>query len=73
MSHTERVGISLDKKLLNMFDELIARQGYSNRSEAVRDLIRAACPKRAWQSLRPRRWPESFWSTTIIRRNCQEN
>jgi len=40
MSHTERVGVSLDKKLLDMFDELIAGQGYSNRSEAIRDLIR---------------------------------
>jgi CopG family nickel-responsive transcriptional regulator len=40
MSQTERVGVSLDKNLLGMFDELIARQGYTNRSEAIRDLIR---------------------------------
>lgn len=40
MGKTERVGLSLDKRLLSMFDELIAGQGYSNRSEAVRDLIR---------------------------------
>ncbi|UCE49832.1 MAG: nickel-responsive transcriptional regulator NikR [Phycisphaerales bacterium] len=40
MSQTERVGVSLDKKLLSMFDEMIARQGYANRSEAIRDLIR---------------------------------
>ncbi|MHC4637040.1 MAG: nickel-responsive transcriptional regulator NikR [Planctomycetota bacterium] len=40
MSETERVGVSLDKKLLSMFDKLIRKQGYSNRSEAVRDLIR---------------------------------
>lgn len=40
MGKTERVGLSLEKKLLSMFDELIAGQGYSNRSEAVRDLIR---------------------------------
>lgn len=40
MSDIERVGISLDKNLLSMFDELIARQGYPNRSEAVRDMIR---------------------------------
>jgi CopG family nickel-responsive transcriptional regulator len=40
MHQTERVGVSLDRKLLGMFDELIARQGYSNRSEAIRDLIR---------------------------------
>jgi CopG family nickel-responsive transcriptional regulator len=40
MSKTERVGVSLDKKLLSMFDNLIRKQGHSNRSEAVRDLIR---------------------------------
>jgi len=40
MSKTERVGVSLDEKLLSMFDELITRQGYSSRSEAIRDLIR---------------------------------
>lgn len=40
MSDLERVGVSLDKALLGRFDELIAGQGYMNRSEAVRDLIR---------------------------------
>ena len=40
MSKTERVGVSLDKKLLSMFDQLIAKQSYANRSEAIRDLIR---------------------------------
>lgn len=40
MKQIERVGISLDKKLLSMFDKLITRQGYQNRSEAIRDLIR---------------------------------
>jgi len=40
MSTIERVGVSLDKALLGQFDALIAGQGYANRSEAVRDLIR---------------------------------
>jgi len=40
MSKVERVGVSLDKKLLSEFDKLIRKQGYSNRSEAIRDLIR---------------------------------
>ncbi len=40
MKQVERVGVSLDKKLLSMFDKLIAKQGYQNRSEAIRDLIR---------------------------------
>jgi len=40
MKQVERIGISLDKKLLSDFDKLINGQGYQNRSEAVRDLIR---------------------------------
>lgn len=40
MDRVERIGVSLDKNLLLMFDKLIARQGYQNRSEAIRDLIR---------------------------------
>ncbi|UCE98689.1 MAG: nickel-responsive transcriptional regulator NikR [Planctomycetota bacterium] len=40
MKGIERVGVSLDKKLLSMFDELISQQGYQSRSEAIRDLIR---------------------------------
>ena len=40
MGQVERIGISLDKELLGMFDSLINRQGYPNRSEAIRDLIR---------------------------------
>jgi len=40
MEQIERIGISLDKKLLSTFDKLIAKQGYQNRSEAIRDLIR---------------------------------
>lgn len=40
MKELERVGISLDKELLADFDELIARQGYQSRSEAIRDLVR---------------------------------
>lgn len=41
MSKIERVGISLEPDLLAKFDTLIEKQGYPNRSEAVRDLIRA--------------------------------
>lgn len=36
----QRVTISLDDDLATAFDRLIARRGYGNRSEAVRDLIR---------------------------------
>ena len=40
MGQIERVGVSVDKKLLNQFDFLIRDKGYENRSEAIRDLIR---------------------------------
>jgi len=40
MGQVERIGVSLDEGLLGRFDELIAGQGYPNRSEAIRDLIR---------------------------------
>jgi len=37
----ERITISLDADLAAEFDRLIAERGYQNRSEAVRDLLRA--------------------------------
>jgi CopG family nickel-responsive transcriptional regulator len=40
MQQIERVGVSLEKKLLSEFDKLIAKKGYQSRSEAIRDLIR---------------------------------
>ena len=38
----QRVTISLDDELARQFEELIARRGYVNRSEAFRDLVREA-------------------------------
>ena len=40
MADLSRIGISLDSDLLRRFDRFIAGQGYENRSEAFRDLIR---------------------------------
>jgi CopG family nickel-responsive transcriptional regulator len=40
MGILSRIGIALDSELLKRFDRLIERQGYTNRSEAFRDLIR---------------------------------
>jgi len=40
MKQVERIGVSLDKNLLSRFDNLITKQGYQSRSEAIRDLIR---------------------------------
>lgn len=36
----ERIGISLPANLLNRFDDIIAKRGYSSRSEGIRDAIR---------------------------------
>ncbi len=35
-----RTGVALDSDLLNRFDRFIRGEGYDNRSEALRDLIR---------------------------------
>ena len=40
MSDIVRFGISLESELLDNFDNLIKRRKYTNRSEAIRDLIR---------------------------------
>jgi CopG family nickel-responsive transcriptional regulator len=42
MSELLRFGVSAEDDLLAHFDELIAAQGYANRSEALRDLMRDA-------------------------------
>jgi CopG family nickel-responsive transcriptional regulator len=36
-----RFGIAIEEELLRDFDAQVARKGYENRSEAIRDLIRA--------------------------------
>ncbi len=46
-----RFGISLDATLLKDFDSLIAKKGYVNRSEAIRDLIRDSLVKEEWEDV----------------------
>jgi CopG family transcriptional regulator, nickel-responsive regulator len=53
MSQLSRTGVSLEEDLLKEFDRLIARRGYQNRSEAIRDLIREALLAEAVDSNRP--------------------
>jgi len=36
----ERVGVSFEPELLTKFDKLIKAKGYTNRSEAIRSLVR---------------------------------
>ena len=35
-----RFGVSMPEELVNQFDQYISEQGYTNRSEAIRDLVR---------------------------------
>src|ERR1039458_10906628 len=41
MSDLSRIGVAISTDLLSEFDALINKRGYTNRSEAFRDLIRA--------------------------------
>ncbi len=50
MSEIIRFGISMDGILLGKFDQLIARKGYTNRSEALRDLIRDSIVQSQWEA-----------------------
>ena len=49
MSGVTRFGVSLDENLLAQFDRVIARKGYTNRSEAIRDLIRDSLVREQWE------------------------
>ena len=50
MGQIVRFGVSLDAELLTPFDELCVRRGYSNRSEAIRDLIRKTLVEESWET-----------------------
>ena len=48
MAKVFRFGISLEKALLDKFDQLIKEKNYANRSEAFRDLIRQELVNKEW-------------------------
>ncbi len=48
MKQLVRFGVSLDRQLLDDFDRLIQRRRYTNRSEALRDLIRDNLVGQQW-------------------------
>jgi len=43
-----RIGVSLPENLLEKFDEIITKRGYSSRSEGIRDAIRSYIRYYAW-------------------------
>jgi len=49
MGELSRIGVAIDADLLEKFDRLIESRGYTNRSEAFRDLIRDELVEQAWQ------------------------
>src|SRR5215467_10900697 len=50
MSELSRIGVAIDSRLLDKFDRLIAQRGYTNRSQAFRDLIRDELVEKTWES-----------------------
>ena len=50
MGELSRIGVAIDSDLLEKFDELIGKRGYTNRSEAFRDLIRGELIAEDWGS-----------------------
>lgn len=45
----KRFSVSMEGSLLRKFDQLVTQKGYSNRSEAVRDLVREAILEQTWE------------------------
>lgn len=50
MSELVRFGVSLENELLEKFDDLIRHRKYTNRSEALRDMIRQELLKQEWEA-----------------------
>ena len=50
MSRITRFGVSIESQLIKKFDALIARKGYTTRSEAIRDMIRDTLVDQEWES-----------------------
>ena len=48
-SGVSRFGVSMSAGLLERFDRLIARKGYANRSEAIRDMVRDRLVDEEWE------------------------
>jgi CopG family transcriptional regulator, nickel-responsive regulator len=62
MPDLARIGVAIDEELLRKFDKLIAKRGYTNRSEAFRDLIRNELVQEVWESSNV----EMFGTVTLV-------
>ncbi|MFQ5779625.1 MAG: nickel-responsive transcriptional regulator NikR [Nitrospiria bacterium] len=61
MSRLVRFGVSIDEGLLKQFDDYIERKRYTNRSEALRDLIRDHLVEEEWDENK-----ETIGTITIV-------
>lgn len=62
MNNTKRFGVSVPPNLLEKFDEKIDEKMYTNRSEAIRDLIRDFLVEEKWEETDE----EVYGSLTLI-------
>ena len=62
MADVERVSLAIERDLVERFDQLLARGGHSNRSEAIRDLMRNRVVEEEWSAGRG----ESVATVTIV-------
>lgn len=49
MEKIVRFGVSMEEKLLKIFDNYIKKESYKGRSEAIRDLIRRKIVEEEWK------------------------
>lgn len=49
-SKVARIAVSIEENLLKQFDEFRVKQGYTNRSQIVQDLIRNYIIEEKWES-----------------------
>ncbi|MDQ6760938.1 MAG: nickel-responsive transcriptional regulator NikR [Acidobacteriota bacterium] len=57
-----RIGIAINEDLLEKFDSLIEKRGYTNRSEAFRDMVRNEIVQEVWESADT----EVFGTVTLV-------
>jgi CopG family nickel-responsive transcriptional regulator len=57
-----RIGVAINQDLLEKFDKLIGKRGYTNRSEAFRDMIRNELVEEVWESPQT----EVFGTVTLV-------
>ncbi len=50
MGNLKRFGVSMEKNLLEKFDEFIRKHKYKNRSEGIRDIIREKFVEEEWET-----------------------